>query len=209
MENTKQELQQVIENARGLIKYIIDALDELCVKEAIYDDRIRTSLLLYDIAIEHYFGIVKLVDARIYASAFALLRSSFESFIRASWIHLSATDDQIKIFIENDYIKPSINKLTEAIDTQPDFCDISLVTLTTNAWTAMNSYTHSGMLQIGRRLNKNIIEPRYEPIEIIEVLKASGTFALLNLRQIARIAGDKIIINNIDSMLSRNTYNDN
>lgn len=62
----------------------------------------------------------------------------------------------------------------------------------------MNSYTHGGILRVGRRINGNTIEPTYGPEEIIEVLKAAGTFALVALLQIAQPAKNKVLIEEIE-----------
>jgi len=54
----------------------------------------------------------------------------------------------------------------------------------------MNGYTHGGMHQVARRLKGNSIEPNYDPDEVIEVVKASGLLALMALLQIARLASN-------------------
>ena len=66
----------------------------------------------------------------------------------------------------------------------------------------MNSFTHGGTLPVNRRLVNNRVQPKYESEVIIEVLKMSGTLALIALRQISRIAGNSDLTKEIDKMLT-------
>jgi hypothetical protein len=49
----------------------------------------------------------------------------------------------------------------------------------------MNSYTHGGIQQAGRRTSGSYIEPYYSEAEIVEVIKVAGSFCLLAFQQIA------------------------
>lgn len=53
----------------------------------------------------------------------------------------------------------------------------------------MNSYTHDGALQSGRRFSGESVEPNYDAEEVAEVTRLSGTFALMAFQQIAIEAG--------------------
>jgi len=57
------------------------------------------------------------------------------------------------------------------------------------------------MLQLGRRIKDDTIEPNFHPEEVVEVLRTSGTFALLALRQIAHLAKNVSLSEDIDKML--------
>jgi hypothetical protein len=49
----------------------------------------------------------------------------------------------------------------------------------------MNSYTHGGIQQAGRRTSGAYIEPDFPAEEIIEVIKLAGSFCLLAFQQVA------------------------
>ncbi len=136
-------------------------------------------------------------------SAFALLRASFEAFVRGAWLQLCASDKEFQLFCERDKIpeKLHFSKLIEDIEKQADFPDKLLSQLQNSSWKAMNSYTHGGMLQLGRRVNGGIIEPNFESEEIVEVLKASGFFALIALRQIARLSKNESVKIDVEAKL--------
>ena len=48
-----------------------------------------------------------------------------------------------------------------------------------NSWSAMNDYTHSGVLQIGCRFKDDEIVPAYDLDAIIEVLNSTNMAILL------------------------------
>ncbi len=92
--------------------------------------------------------------------------------------------------------------MVEAIEKHDDFESKVLSGLKNAAWKAMHGYTHGGMHQIARRLTGSSIEPSYESQEIIEVLKASGTFALMALLHIGRLARNEQVIADVSKRLS-------
>ncbi|MGE0667246.1 MAG: hypothetical protein AB7O49_11875 [Sphingomonadales bacterium] len=184
--------------AQRLYRWIAERQDELEISS---EDSVRIAGSLLDIAVEHHAGIIALVSARIYGSAFALIRSEFEALVRALWLQLAASPKELKTAVENDSW-PRFTKMIEAIECHPDFSEKILSGLKASAWTAMNGYTHGGMHQIVRRMTaQNTIEPNYDPDEVLEVLKASGSIALLAFQQMARLAQKTDLENEIEKML--------
>ena len=51
--------------------------------------------------------------------------------------------------------------------------------LKSKSWKHMNSYTHSGNLQLGRRFTDDYIQPNYSNEEILEVLNNIDTLLSL------------------------------
>jgi hypothetical protein len=156
---------------------------------------------LFDLAIEHHVAIVNLASARMYGSAFALLRAALEAFVRGAWLQRCATPEQLDAFVAKEELPTPFGALIDGIEAHADFSDKMLSQLKHSSWKGMNSYTHGGMLQLGRRIKGDTIEPNFGPEEVFEVLKASGTFALLALRQIAHLANDDALPKEINGML--------
>lgn len=146
--------------------------------------RVLLSLGCLDQAIEHHLAICHLLKCKVNGSAFALVRLIFESFVRGVWLKNCATESQLQKF-ETDKLKLQFWELLEAIESLEGFRSGMLGRLKTQAWSAMNSYTHSGFQQASRRFSKEHIEPTYTDSEVIEVLKISGSFALMSFQQIA------------------------
>ena len=187
MSNISQpsNLQERVVSSLLLVEWLIKNLDGIEIKN---DQQSILAGSLYDITIEHFFGIVKLIETKVYGSAFALLRVQFESFVRGRWIKDQASHEQLEKFIKKDKISQSFDELITAIESHPTSSNKNLSNLKNHSWTALNSYTHSGMLQLERRVKRNLFSPNYSDDEIIEVLKTAGTLALFALQEISKIA---------------------
>jgi len=62
-------------------------------------NRSRVAAALHQLSIEHYTGVHVLVETGVYSAAFALYRPQFEAYIRGSWYHRCATDNQVNALI--------------------------------------------------------------------------------------------------------------
>ena len=164
-----------------LYGWLTPRLDGLDIKKS---KRVLLSLGCLDQAIEHHLAICQLLKCKVNGSAFALVRLIFESFVRGVWLKNCATEAQLSEF-QNDKLTISFGELVRSIKALEGFRSGMLGRLKKQAWTAMNSYTHTGFQQASRRFGKEFIEPTYTDAEVIEVLKISGSFALLSFQQIA------------------------
>ncbi len=162
----------------------------------------RVPGVLLDLCLEHQVGIVHLVTGRMNGSAFALIRPQFEALVRALWLCICASAEEVQTFVHTDRLPLNFGQLVEAIEKHQDFDSKVLSGVKDGVWKAMHGYTHGGMHQIARRIKAKSIEPDYSPEEIIEVLKASGTFALLALLQIGRLASNEPVIADVSKRLS-------
>lgn len=171
----------LISKGFDLHNWMTPRLDGLEIKKG---RRVLLSIGCLDQAIEHHVAICQLLKCRVNGSAFALVRLIFESFVRGVWLKNCATESQLKKF-ETDKLNLHFWELLEAIESLESFRSGMLGRLKEQAWTAMNSFTHTGFQQASRRFGKELIEPTYTDAEVIEVLKISGSFALLSFQQIA------------------------
>ena len=177
--------QELVSRAFELHDWIAERLDGL---ELPGGTRSSLSISSHDLVIEHHLGIVVLARDQIYGSAFALVRSLFETFVRGVWLRHCATDSEIQNY-QSDRLSLRFGQLVAAVETVPGFGDGVLSGLKWNSWSAMNSYTHGGALQAGRRFSGESVEPNYDAEEVAEVIRLSGTFALMAFQQIALEAG--------------------
>lgn len=193
-----KELEDLLKSSEALITWMMNRIDNLEVPGHL---SAKVPALLFDLALEHHFAVFRLTDSRMYGSAFALVRVEFEALIRAAWLQLRATPEQLKKVMKTDEYPLRFGEMIEAIETHADFPGNTLTNLKKNSYKALNSYTHGGMLQVERRLKGNTIEPCYDTEEIIEVLKVSASFALIALLQIARLAKNLELEKEIEAML--------
>jgi hypothetical protein len=145
------------------------------------DDEWSTTVAAFiDQALEHHAAITVLIRSGMFGSAFALLRSLVEITFRGAWIATCATDAEIKRFREKDEIDHSFGNMAKAIDVA---CGINCFhDLKNRTWDALNSYTHTGILQLGRRFTGHKLIPSYKDEEKIEVIRTGTTMLLLLVR---------------------------
>jgi hypothetical protein len=148
------------------------------------DRRVLLAVSCYDVVMEHQLGIAVLLRSKINGSAFALVRPLFETFVRGAWIRHCATEDQIERYV-SDKLDLKFAQLLDAVEQMDGFRDGVLSGLKNNAWRAMNSYTHGGIQQAGRRTSGAYIEPSFSNEEVAEVLKLAGSFCLFAFQQVA------------------------
>jgi hypothetical protein len=142
-----------------------------------------------------------LAAAKNYASAFALVRCEFECFVRGAWLHHRATDTEIEAFVEKDEIKPKMWELIAALEAAPPFQGKLLSSVKDQAWKAMNGYTHGGIHQFSHRLQGEYIEPSFEDEAILEVIQFAATMALIAFGEIAAMAGQNDIVEEVQAMM--------
>lgn len=147
-----------------------------------YPDDLRTVLAVgfIDQAIEHHAAVFLLARSGLVGSGFALARSVFESLFRGVWLLICATDAQVTEFEKQDRLPLNMPQMAEAIDKKigADF----FVDFVNRAWKSMNSYTHTGVLQLGRRFTAHALQPAYTDAEILEVTTTITTCVLLLIR---------------------------
>ena len=152
-----------------------------------YSGDTRTTLLIgfADQIFEHHEAILLLIESRLNGSAFALVRSLFEAFFRVLWAVSCAGDPDVeKIATKERFEFPGTEKMVNDIDQKLEMNGFFLE-FKKNAWTAMNSYTHTGLLQLSRRFSGTRVEPRYSETESIEVIHVITTAIVLLGRFIA------------------------
>jgi hypothetical protein len=111
-------------------------------------------------------------------SAFALARSIVEGMYRGMWINACASEQQIERFDADDKFPVNMPDMAKAID-EAYRAGNYFVNLKERGWAALCSYSHSGMLQLGRRFTGSKVVPNYRDEEIYEVTTTVTTCILL------------------------------
>jgi hypothetical protein len=149
-----------------------------------------------DIALEHHKAIWLLSASELNGSAFALVRSMFDAYVRALWINKVATAEKIQQAVSDELWFPKMSEMLDDIKhayfgtiavkdaeaaKRAELADSFFESLG-ETWTTLSSYTHPGGLQIVRRFTGDKVKPKYSEGEIAEALNAT-TVALLMLVQ--------------------------
>jgi hypothetical protein len=145
-----------------------------------YPDNLRTVIVAgtIDQMAEHHEAMLLLIRSGKIGSAFALARDIFESMYRGLWINFCASTAQIQKFEVDDQLPRNMTEMAQDIDQQYHAHGF-FEDLKNRGWKALCSYTHTGMLQLGRRFTGHDVKPSYSDGEIVEVTTAVTTCFLL------------------------------
>lgn len=137
-----------ITEAKGIYEWLEQHINGLTSFNG--TDRLCLAAALFDLVHEHSKAVCLLLDCpparRLTGSAFALLRPTFEAFVRGLWLRHCATDSEIADFANDDEIE-KIDKLLQEIESKDGY-DVGVLSyIKKSAWSAMCSYTHGGIFQ--------------------------------------------------------------
>ena len=130
-------------------------------------------LSYFDMNEEHLRAIQLLFTNNCNGSAFALVRTFYETFFRALWMNAYASleevekirNDNFNFTKDNGTMSSKIDKLDEYYTGTTFFKDLK-----NGAWGIMSDFTHSGSKQLARRWKEDKLEPNYTDNEILEVI---------------------------------------
>jgi len=176
-------------------------LERLGGKELAPSHRIALPAGCFDVAVEHHNGIIALCENGYFGSAFALIRVIFEACVRGVWLHNCATEEEIFQF-EKDTLDKKFYQVLQEVEQLEGFNEGILGSVKSKYWGAMNSFTHTGIFQVSRRLSEGSLGSNYSDEEVIEVLGFSGVMFLFAAQQIALLSGDLSLANEMLGKMS-------
>lgn len=177
---------QAIQRGFDLVRWLATQMNGVPMSATL---RNRLAGACFSITQDHHSAIIVLLEQSLYASAFALVRSVLESYVRGLWLLHAATDEQLKKFSEGGE-PPPIAAMLSAIEQDPTYQGGTLSRIKAESWNDMCSYAHTGSLQVIRWQSETAIEQNYAAEEVNEVTRFSGAIALLSGIGIARLAED-------------------
>ena len=165
---------QIIEDSEKLINWLGRQIDGLDVQA---DFRHRAAAGCLDLTMEYQKAIVLLVARRLYGAAFSLMRLMVESYVRGIWLHRCAEEQDLEKFAKDKV--PKFYKLLEEVEKLEGHEDKVLSRMKERSWKPMNSYTHTGYLQVMRRQTDTSVEANYDDDEILEVVNFANAIGCL------------------------------
>ncbi|MDO8343884.1 MAG: hypothetical protein Q7T48_11825 [Cellvibrio sp.] len=153
------------------------------------NNRVRAAGSCFGIAQDHHHAIIVLLNARLYASCFALLRVAFEAYVRGEWLALCATDTQVQKFLEGCE-PPNIDKLLDALARKDAFKEGRLSLIKSRNWKTLCGYTHTGGIHVQRWNTPDGIEANYSTAELLEVLRFAEIIVTLSVLGVLSLADD-------------------
>jgi hypothetical protein len=128
--------------------------------------------------IEHHEAMLLLIRNAKVGSAFALAHSIVDSMYRGMWMNFCATAAQLEKFEKDDKFPLNMTDIAAVID-EAYRGEGFFENLRKRSWPALCSYSHTGMLQLGRRFTGDKLEPSYTDGEIVEATTTVTTCILM------------------------------
>ena len=170
-------IQSLISKSQELIEWLDQhAYDFNLAKDA--HSRSRLAVSCFYVALEHHRAIVLLIANGLHGSARALVRILFDTYIRGLWLFRCASADDLEYFKKKDKLKKEIAERIKDIEERSGDDEMILSMIKRHTWSAMCSYTHTGMSQLFRYNSSEAIGPNFNEGEIIEALNFANFFGL-------------------------------
>jgi hypothetical protein len=151
------------------------------------DRRQQIAAACFDVAIEHQTAIALLCDFHLFGSMYAMIRVLIESVIRGLWILYCATDEELDRF-ETHGIDKYFGDLIKEIENVIGDDRLTLSQMKTNAWNALNDFTHTGYIQITRWHGNGKLGSNYPEEDVIKCINAAGAYGLIASMQLSLMA---------------------
>lgn len=175
-----------LERAGSYVEQLRQSVHELDLPST---NRTRAAGSCFAIAQDHHHAIVLLIEERLFASSFALLRIEFEAYIRGEWLSQCASDLIVDAFLRGKE-PPKVDCLLAELEMVESFNEKVLSQIKQQTWKSMCAYTHTGGLHVQRWNTEDGIEANYSREEVLEVLKFAEIIASLAVIGVARLASD-------------------
>ena len=159
-------------------------------------NRTRAAGPCFAIAQEHHHAIIRLVEWKLFAAVFALIRIEFEAYIRGEWLSQCASDTLVEAFLKNKE-PPKIDCLLAELEMLDSFNEKVLSQIKQNTWKSMCAYTHTGGLHVQRWNTEDGIQANYSRDEVLEVVNFAEIIASLSVIGVARLLDDDILASRI------------
>ncbi len=151
------------------------------------ESRLVLAVAFFSIALEHHLAILRLFQSRLPSSAFALLRSVVDAYVRGEWAAKIATEGDADKFMQGKLDpKPDfvIKRLRQLF---PDLGD-PLEELKRLGWTTWSGFTHAGHSQLSNWISNGAIGPIHSEENCIKVIQFATRLAFLSALSLVDIA---------------------
>jgi hypothetical protein len=185
--NTSRHLAAALDVAA----WLTEALHELAIPANL---RNRVAASCFAVVQEHQQAVLVLLQPEhpLHASAFALVRPTFEAYVRGMWLSHCASDAQVERFCSGAK-PPDMASLIAAVEKAGQFTKNLLTVVYKNNWSAFSSYTHTGSHQVQRWNSADAIQPNYTSEEVDEVLRFTAAVALLSGVSMAAMSSNEAL----------------
>ena len=180
-------IEAQFQRAKETMLWVHSRLDGLKLPGMPTSKRQAMAAACFHVAVEHEQGILVLIDDKVYASAFALMRVLFEAYLRGLWLLHAASDEEINRAGKDKF--PGASEAVKALETK----GYSLTKIKAHSWSRLCSYTHTGYQQIGARLTPVGLGYDYKDEEVVDALTLANNVVLLAVIEFAQLADSEAL----------------
>lgn len=166
------------------------------------DIRLRLAAAYTSLALEHHEAITRLIRSDLHGSAMALVRVVFEILFQSHWMYGCAKPNQVEKIAKAHFDFPMMSTLVGEVDaifeTGGFFAEVKK-----RGWKAMNSYTHSGVLQLSSRFDGDSVTSNYAPEALEQAVNATTIAAAMMGRFLLKAANKNDSADRAEALLSQ------
>lgn len=154
----------------------------------VFETTMRTNLAVAILSqiYEHHESMLLLITAEKTGSAFTLVRSIVEGSYRGIWLDACATNAEVDRFVKKDKIDLTMEQIAKSVDAtclpvvpgEPELNQF-FHRVKVASWSGLNSFTHTGMLQLDRRFTNGQLQAKYSEEDIFNTASLATTMILL------------------------------
>ena len=181
MENRILESKSVFEKIQGILSYRSFNLDN---KGIVVLGYLSSSL-------EYHSSLYLLIEKRRFASASALLRSQFESYVKGIWFNHCSNDNDVER-AHRDKFKKTFEDIVSDIEAHSAPGHEDIRTIKNSHWGLLNGFTHTGQPQLARRFNGQNIQANYGNEFNISVLNFGDFFAFRAAIELLSLSSEEV-----------------
>ena len=183
-------MTETIKNQLDELAKTVNSIPSILNSDKKFGNTEKETLFLayHDLDMEHIEALHLLLRKELHGSAFALVRTFYETFYRALWMFAFATDEQVNKIRNGKYDFPNMGSKILELDSYYTG-DEFFKNMKQGTWNNMCDYTHSGTCQLSRRWTNNELVPNYNENEILEVIIHTRKIILLFTYTLVKIHG--------------------
>ncbi len=155
------------------------------------DRRARMALGCLELAIEHQAGICALAERGLWGSAYALVRSMFDAFVRGVWLARCANEMELEAFELAGLRGKPFRDLVDDVERVLGHSRGVLSKLRTSSWAIFSDSTNAGA-EPTRRLGDPTGNGRnYPAADTDQALRLATALGLLSATELASLSGHR------------------
>lgn len=163
--------------------------------------RIKHNIVLYDLACEHASSIVSLVNIGNLGSAFTLIRSCIEVFVRAEWL-LNASDEEAGAVFSSSKKWPPFKVMLKDVDRRNEAKNNYFhARYGKQSYGVMSDLTHGLRAHVDKRLAGKPLKFHACEEEILELVKECCFITLVSNLSLAGIVGNETQAEELSKLL--------